>query len=406
MTREYYTDSYTLNFTAEVVAVETVDGRPAVLLDRSWFYPASGGQPHDTGRLIQGSTTALVVDVIDDEDGDDTLHVLDRPLTLGPVTAEIDRARRLDHMQHHTGQHILSEAFVQVAEAETVGFHLSPQSVTIDVNRADLTAEAIDAAETLANEIVRQDRPVSVRFVTVAEAAELPLRKRPPGKDGLLRLIDIEAFDLNACGGTHVARTGEVGLIKVAGTERRGATTRVEFLCGGRALADYRQKQAVVRELGAALTTGPTELLPSVLKLQEENKELRHILKQREATLLAFEAERLLATAEPLGDEARLVARVFTDRAPDELRRLATLIAEAGQTVALLGIAGERSHLIFCRSAGAPGEMNALIKPALAALGGRGGGNATMAQGGGPPADEQAVAEVLAAAATQLRTGS
>ena len=394
MTRSYYTDSTTLVFAAEIVAADTRDGRPAVLLDPGYFYPTSGGQPHDTGELRRGDETARVIDVIERESDGAVLHVLDRPLPPGPVAAIIDRDRRLDHMRHHTGQHILSQAFIRVAAAETVGFHLSNQSVTIDLNRADLGATEIDAAEALANEVIQADTPVSVRFVTTAEAAALPLRKTPPGRDGRLRLIDIEGFDLTACGGTHVARAGEVGLVKIARTERRGATTRVEFLCAGRVLADYRAKQDVVRQLGELLTTGAAELPAIVAKLQEENKALRVDLRRQGDALLVLEAAQLLAAAEPLG-AARLVTRVFAGRSPDELRRLATALAEAGGTVALLGLAGERSQLVFARSADAPGDMGALLKPALAALGGRGGGSPTLAQGGGPAADEAAVAAVL-----------
>ena len=219
MTRAYYTDSYTLEFEATIIAVETVDGRPAAGLDHSYFYPTSGGQPHDTGHLRRGDTVARVLDVVEGE-GDAIWLILDRPLGPGPVAASIDRDRRRDHMEHHTGQHILSAAFIRVAEAETVGFHLSQQSVTIDLDRADLSAAELDAAETLANEVIRDDRPVSARFVAAAEAAGLPLRKTPPGRDGLLRLIDIAGFDLTACGGTHVARTGEVGLIKMCIRDR------------------------------------------------------------------------------------------------------------------------------------------------------------------------------------------
>lgn len=401
MTRPYYTDSYTLEFPAAMIAAEIHDGRPAAILDRSYFYPTSGGQPHDTGELRHGDEVARVLDVIERESDEAVLHVLDRPLSPGPVAATIDRERRLDHMRHHTGQHILSRAFIRVVGAETVGFHLSPQTVTIDLDRADLSPEEIDAAETLANEVIWSDAPVSVRFVTMAEAAALPLRKTPPGRDGLLRLVDIEGFDLTACGGTHVARAGEVGLVKIARTERRGAATRVEFLCAGRALADYRLRQAIVRDLGAALTTGPAELTAAVGKLQEEAKALRNDLRQKAAALLALEAAQLLAAAEQQGD-ARLVVRVYTDREPDELRRLATALAEEDGVVALLGTAGERTHLVFARSAGAPGAMGELIKPALAALGGRGGGSPTMAQGGGPAADETAVAAALASAAAGL----
>ncbi len=162
MSRAYYTDSYTTRFAAEIVAADHHEGRPAAILDHSYFYPTSGGQPHDTGRLSIDDESARVIDVVERESDAAVLHVLDRPLAPGPVAAEIDRARRFDHMQHHTGQHILSQAFVQVAGAETVGFHLSPQSVTIDLDRADLTSQEIDDAESLANEIVWEDRPVSV----------------------------------------------------------------------------------------------------------------------------------------------------------------------------------------------------------------------------------------------------
>ncbi|HRO91399.1 MAG TPA: DHHA1 domain-containing protein [Promineifilum sp.] len=392
--RPYYTDSTTLDFAAMIESLEDFDGRPAVLLEPGYFYPTSGGQPHDTGQLRRGDEIARVIDVVERESDGVALHILDRPLSPGPVAASIDRDRRLDHMRHHTGQHILSQAFIRVAEAETVGFHMSAQSITIDLDRADLSAAEIDRAEALANEVVWADGPVSVRFVTLAEAATLPLRKTPPGRDGRLRLIDIEGFDLTACGGTHVARTGEVGLIRIARTERRGGMTRVEFLCAGRALADYRAGQDVLRQLGAALTTGAAELPAAVARLQEENKALRLDLRRREDALLALEAAQLLAAAEP-ASAARLVRRVFVGRSPDEVRRLATALVEAGGVVALLGLAGERSHLVFARSADAPGDMGALVKVALAKLGGRGGGSPTLAQGGGPAADEAAVAAVL-----------
>ena len=401
MSRPYYTDSYALEFAAELVATQTLDGRPTVLLDPGYFYPTSGGQPHDTGELRRGDETARVIDVVERESDGAILHVLDRPLPPGPVAAIIDRDRRLDHMRHHTGQHILSQAFIRVAEAETVGFHMSQQSITIDLDRSDLSAAEIDRAEGLANEVIWADGPVSVRFVTLDEAAALPLRKTPPGRDGRLRLVDIEGFDLTACGGTHVTRTGEVGLLKITRTERRGAMTRVEFLCAGRALADYRAKQDVVRQLGELLTTGAAELPAIVAKLQEENKALRVDLRRQGDALLALEAEQLLAAAEPLGT-ARLVTRVFAGRSPDELRRLATVLAEAGGVVALLGLAGERSQLVFARSADAPGDMGALLKPALATLGGRGGGSPTLAQGGGPAADETAVAAALRLARSLL----
>jgi alanyl-tRNA synthetase len=405
--RAYYWDSYEVAFAAEVVEATEVDGRPAVRLSQTYFYPTSGGQPHDTGRLFQGSQTARVVDVVGRESDEAVLHLLDAAIAPGMTTGEIDWPRRFDHMQQHTGQHILSQAFIRVAEAETIGFHLSGQSVTIDLDRADMTAEEVLAAEQLANETVGYNLPVWASEVAREVAATLPLRKLPPGRDGRLRLIDIEGFDLTACGGTHVKGTAEVGLIKVLKTERRGESTRVEFVCGGRAVADYRRKHDVVTQLGATLTTGLDDLPAALARVQDEARQLRLELKRERGARLALEAAQLLAAAEPLGG-ARLVMRVLAGREVDEARQLANLLT-AGGAVALLGVAGERAQLVLGRPAEGPAfaHMGEAIKPALAALGGaRGGGGAVSAQGGGPAADEATVAAALAAAAAWLRATS
>ena len=405
--KAYYDDSYTAQFTAEVIEVTAVGGRPAVRLSQTYFYPTSGGQPNDTGSLRQGERTARVVDVIVREADDAVLHVLDTPLATGTVAATIDWPRRFDHMQQHTGQHILSQAFIRLAEAETIGFHLSGQSVTIDLDQAEMSAEAIHAAEQMASEVVAQNRPVRAGEVAREMAATLPLRKLPPGRDGKLRLVDIDGFDLTACGGTHVNGTAEVGLIKVLKTERRGEATRVEFVCGGRAVADYRRKHDVTQQLSAALTTGLDDLVPALARAQDEARQLRLELKRERGARLALEAEQLLAAAEPLGG-ARLVTRVLGGREVDEARQLANLLT-AGGAVALLGVAGERAQLVFARPAAGPAfaHVGEAIKPALAALGGaRGGGGAVSAQGGGTAADEAMVADALAAAAAWLRAAA
>lgn len=405
--RAYYWDSYEVAFAAEVVEATEVDGRPAVRLSQTYFYPTSGGQPHDTGRLFRGNQTAGVIDVVVRESDEAVLHVLDAVVGLGEVTAELDWPRRFDHMQQHTGQHILSQAFIRRAEAETIGFHLSKQSVTIDLDRADLTAEEIRAAEQLANEVVAENRPVRAGEVTRETAATLPLRKLPPGRDGWLRLIDIDGFDLTACGGTHVKGTAEVGLVKVLKTERRGAATRVEFVCGGRAVADYRHKHDVTQQLSTALTTGIDDLPAALGRAQDEARQLRLELKRERGARLVLEAEQLLALAEAVG-EARLVRRVLVRREVDEARQLVNLLTAAGG-VALLGVAGERAQLVFGRPAAGPtfAHMGEAIRPALAALGGaRGGGGAVSAQGGGPPADEAMITDALAAAVAWLRSAA
>ena len=404
--RAYYWDSYTVEFAAEVVEATEIEGRPAARLSQTYFYPTSGGQPHDTGHLFQGNQTARVVDVVVRESDEAVLHVLDAAVAPGMATGEIDWPRRFDHMQQHTGQHILSQAFIRVAEAETIGFHLSGQSVTIDLDRADLTAEEVCAVEQLVNEVVAQNRPVRASEVVRETAIDLRLRKLPPGRDGRLRLVDIEGLDLTACGGTHVKGTAEVGLIKVLKTERRGAATRVEFVCGGRAVADYRLKHDVTQELAATLTTGVSDLPSALARLQEEARLLRLEVKRERGARLALEATQLLDAAEIIG-AARVVRRVLVGREVDEARQLANLLTAAG-AVALLGVAGERAQLVFGRAAAGPGfaHMGEAIKPALAALGGAGGGGPTSAQGGGPPADEAAVAAALEAAVAWLRTAA
>ena len=405
--RAYYWDSYTVAFAAEVVEATEIAGRPAVRLSLTYFYPTSGGQPNDTGILKQGEQVARVVDVVVRESDEAVLHVLDVAIAPGMATGEIDWPRRFDHMQQHTGQHILSQAFIRVAEAETIGFHLSGQSVTIDLDRVELTVEEVRAAEQLANEVVARNRPVRASEVAREAATGLPLRKLPPGRDGKLRLVDIEGFDLTACGGTHVAGTAEVGLVKVLKTERRGAATRVEFVCGGRAVADYRLKHDVVQQLGATLTTGIDDLPAALARLQEEARQLRLELKRERGARLALEAGQLLDGAETVGG-ARVVRRVLVGREMDEARQLATLLT-AGGAVALLGVAGERAQLVFARPTEGPGfaHVGEAIKPALAALGGaRGGGGPTSAQGGGPAADETTVAAALKAAVAWLRTAA
>jgi len=405
--RAFYWDSYTVKFEAEVVEATEIEGRPALRLSSTYFYPTSGGQPNDTGSLRQGEQVARVVDVVVRESDEAVLHVLDAAIAAGHVTGELDWPRRFDHMQQHTGQHILSQAFIRTAEAETIGFHLSGQSVTIDLDRADLTAEEVRAAEQLANEVVTQNRPVRAGEVTREAAATLPLRKLPPGRDGRLRLIDIDGFDLTACGGTHVAGTAEVGLIKVLKTERRGEAMRVEFVCGGRAVADYRRKHDVTQQLGATLTTGIDDLPAALARVQDEARQLRLELKRERGARLALEAEQLLAAAETLG-ATRLVGHVLAGREVDEARQLANLLTAAG-AVALLGVAGKRAQLIFARPAEGPSfaHMGEAIRPALAALGGaRGGGGALSAQGGGPAADEATVVAALAAAIAWLRVAA
>ncbi len=378
--RLYYDDAYTLQFSARVTERLTVDGHPALILDQTYFYPTSGGQPNDLGT-IDG---VPVIDVIARQEDGEVVHVLERDVPAETVAGVIDRARRIEHMQHHTGQHILSQAFVQIAGASTVGFHLSTESITIDLDRVNLSDEVVAAVEDLANEVVLADRPVTARIIQPDDAEGVRIRKMPEHLlTGGLRIIDIDGFDVTACGGTHVARTGEIGLIKVLRLEKRGDKTRVEFRCGGRALRDYREKNAIVNQLMADFTCAMSEVTEAATRLQEEVKSAQRALKSTTGTLLDYEAAQLSAeTLEQNG--MRIVKLNFADRDFGDVRGLASRITQEPGRVALLAVSGAKAQIVFARSADLSADMNALLKRVLPLLnGGRGGGQPQMAQGGG-----------------------
>ena len=396
--RLYYADSYSTTFEANLISTTTVNGAPAAILDRTCFYPTSGGQPHDTGTL----NGAAVLDVIVRESDGAVLHILDRALGAGRVSGQVDWVRRFDHMQHHTGQHILSQAFVRLTRAETVGFHMSPDSITIDLNRPDLAPATVDAAEDLANQIVTENRPVCAWFPADDELAALALRK-VPDVEGKFRVVAVEGFDVTACGGTHVARTGEIGLIKVLRTERRGDILRVEFRCGGRALRDYRLKNALLHQIAAEMTTGFADLPAVLAKLRDENKALRRDLRQVQALALAHEAETLWAAGEQASG-VRLVLAAFAERDAGELRQLVQQVIARPSTVMVCAASGAKAQLIAARSDDVALDMVAVLKRGLAVWGiERGGGRPSFAQGGGGAVSPAEVQAALQAAAEHIR---
>ena len=394
--RLYYADAYLREFDARVIEQLTWDGKPAAVLERTAFYPTSGGQPHDTGTL----NGVKVVDVVERESDGAVVHVLAGELQGDAVHGEIDRARRFDLMQQHTGQHILSQAFTTALQADTVSFHLGVEVTTVDLNRAPLSEEQLDKAEALANEVVFSNRPVRARFVGREELATLPLRKLPQVA-GPIRIVEIADFDWSPCGGTHCRRTGEVGLIKIVRAERRGAETRVHFLCGGRALADYRRKNRLVLDLAARFSVGDWELADAVERLSDEARASRKQVRVLREQLLDYEAAALIAGAEKLGG-ARVVRQAYTDRTVDEIRHLAQRLTAEPGVIALLGrgSVGGKAQFVFARSADLPHDMNVLLRTACQTVGGGGGGRPNFAQGGGP--DGARVEEALAAAWEQI----
>lgn len=390
-TRLYYNDSYTTSFKARIIERFQHHGNLAVVLDQSYFYPTSGGQPHDIGTLNDLPVVNVLVRLEDNA----VAHIINGEIWADEVTGQIDWPRRFDHMQQHTGQHILSQAFLRAAEAETVSFHLSGDYATIDLKDSGLKPAHIEKAELIANQIIWENRPVTARLVSKEEADSLPLRKIPDIDDDQLRIVEVKEFDLTACGGTHVSYTGEIGLIKIIKLERRKEVLRIEFLCGRRALVDYRQKNRIVNQLANELTTGYAEIEASVVRLRDEAKQSRRLLKQQLSHSLSIEAGHLLKHGTRKGNSV-IVSELFSGRDLTELKMLANQIIEHPNSIALLGSIGDSAQLIFARSEDAPGEMNQLIKQALQVLGSAtGGGTAKFAQGGGTSADSERMTQAL-----------
>jgi alanyl-tRNA synthetase len=318
----------------------------------------------------------------------------------------VDWQRRFDLMQQHTGQHILSAASVERLEANTVGFHLSDDYSTIDLDRAPLGAQDLAEVEALANSIVFENRQAIARFVSDEQVASLPLRK-PLAHEGPVRIVEIPDFDCSACGGTHVRATGEVGLIKITRSERRGSETRVEFLCGYRALQDYEAKNALVMDLAREFTVGYWELGDLVHRLASDLKDTRRELRRSRDDLLDAEALALWHQA-PLLGPARVIQARLPGRSADDLKHLAQRLVAHPATVALLaaGAAGEKGFFTFARSTDLDLHMGQLVRQACRVIGGGGGGRPEFAQGGGPDGErvDQALIEASQALADLLES--
>ena len=383
--RLYYSDSYLREFDATLVDTVSHDGQTALVLDRTAFYPDSGGQPSDAGAFGD----VRVLDVVHVEDGR-ILHVVDRAPSATALHGTIDWTRRFDHMQQHTGQHVLSAAFARLLSVRTESFHMGVDYSTIDLAR-EVSAQEIARAENEANRIVWEDRPVRIRFADAEEAASMGLRKESK-RDGTLRLIEIEDFDLSACGGTHVARTGAIGIIAVAASERFRGGSRITFLCGGRALAGFRALRDSVAGSVRALSVLPAELPAAIERLQAEGKDLRRHIKDFQSRVAAQEADALAAAAQPSGD-VRLVLTAMPGWDAAGLKTVASRIVERpGHLVVLLGDP-PTVPIVVARSSDVAQDAGAILRKIVERHGGKGGGRPEMAQGGGITAPPAAVLE-------------
>jgi len=375
--RLYYTDSYLTEFESVVTACVRSAEQFEVSLAATAFYPTGGGQPNDLGVL--GGRNVL--DVIDREDGG-VAHILDGPLEPGArVKGAISWPRRFDHMQQHSGQHILSAAFEAVGKARTESFHLGTASCTIDLDRFMSPVE-IAAAEDEANRVVWLDREVRICFASADTAPELALRKEPT-RIGTLRLIEVTDFDRSACGGTHVARTGAVGIIAITGWEKFKGGTRIEFLCGRRALGRLREWRDVFSATSRVLSVLPEALAPAIERLQGENKALGRTVRELQDQLAVHKAAELVAAAGPAANGRIVIARALEGWDATGLKGIATAAAASpGVCIAVFSTA-RPALVVVARAPDAGIDASAVLKGLVGRFGGKGGGKPEFAQGGG-----------------------
>ncbi|HEY3706529.1 MAG TPA: DHHA1 domain-containing protein [Terracidiphilus sp.] len=410
--RLYYADSTLKTFTAAVSGLRELgvpDGEPLwqIALDRSAFYPTSGGQPFDTGmlqaRLATGATAEVAVAQVEEDDEGTVWHYARQPLAEGThVEGFVDWDRRFDHMQQHTGQHLLSAVFWEQLQAATVSFHLGEITSTIDLAIAPPAHHSLERVERTANQIIAEDRTVTTRFVPRAEAeallAEGILRKLPE-REGTIRLVDIAELDHNACGGTHVRSTGQIGSILIRSIEKVSRGVRVEFVCGMRAVRTARNDSGILREVSTLLSTGAPELPDAVTRLLNEAKAGARERQKLREELASYQGAALAAEAEAEGG-VRMVVRSWKDRDSDYVKLLASRTAAAATSTAVVFSAahGEPVRVYLARSLNLNFNCGQMLREALAALGLRGGGSPDLAQGDVPVHQYAALVESLIAA--------
>jgi len=373
----YFEDPLTLEFTAQVTECRTLNGgRFGVVMPRTYFYPTSGGQEHDTGSIGE----ARVLDVY--KENGDILHVTDKSLTTGDYPARIDRERRIRAMQHHTAQHILSASFLEVANIDSLSANINGDSPsTIDLEVSETTPEILNRAEACANRIFFENRAVKTYNTTQDEIARLPVRK-PPKVSGLIRVVEVDGFDYTPCGGTHCPNTGMVGLLKIVKTERVNQKLRVHFVAGYQALDYFGLYQGVAQQTANLLETGLDGILSALEHKLDQLKAAQVELETLRAGLLAAEAERLADSAENI-DPLRLVVARFRDRPATDLRQLGMKLREKpGMVASLAAYDGVKLSLVVACAKNTGLDARDLLKKHLDPLNGRGGGDASLAQGG------------------------
>jgi len=419
MTKRLYYDSSEIHeFDTVVEAVAPVspeESRPTVILRETAFYPTSGGQVHDTGWLaLDGDERLRVTEVADAEDGR-IVHYLEAPAKLplagAAVHGSIDLERRRDHMQQHSGQHVLSAAFVELYQMSTVSFHMGEDYCSIDLATPSVSSRQIEGAEKRANQIIFENRPVRIRYVSRAEAEKLGLRKLPPAERDELRLVEVADFDVSACGGTHVGASGQIGSIVLRKSERVRQGTRVEFVCGERAVRMARRDYGALSDAAALFSAQLWDVPEQIRKSIEESKLLR---KQKDDALDQLAELMALAALhnQPETNGRKIVVRAFSDRDINFAKLFAQKVTRAATpAIALVASTVDPPGMVFAQTptqtpgaaTGATADMGALLKQVLSSVGGRGGGSRDFAQGGVPAGSTINVEQLLREAAGTIR---
>jgi alanyl-tRNA synthetase len=407
--RLYYDSSETHEFDSvveEVVPPTAEQSRPAVILRETAFYPTSGGQVHDTGWLtLEGAERLRVTEVADAEDGR-ILHYLQAPAKMPlagiRVLGSIDPERRREHMQQHSGQHVLSAAFIELYQMPTVSFHMAEDYCSIDLTTPAVTSEQMVGAEKRANQIVFENRPVVIRYVSRADAEKLGLRKPPATERDELRIVSVEDFDVSACGGTHVRATGQIGSILLRKSEKVRQGTRVEFVCGDRAVRMARRDYSALSEAAALFSTKLWDVPEQIHKSFEDTKLLRKQKDDALDQLAGFMASAALHS-EPEKNGHKLVVKVFSDRDINFTKLFAQKVTRAATpAIALAASTLDPPGAVFAQTPGGAADMGALLKQVLSSVGGRGGGSRDFAQGGVPAGCD--IEQLLRQAADTIKT--
>ncbi|MCU4669231.1 alanyl-tRNA editing protein [Bacillus paralicheniformis] len=399
----FYKDPYLKTFETKILKQQQdKKGDFYITLEETAFYPTGGGQPHDIGTL--NGVKVLNVEEVDGE----IRHYVERTLPNldDQVVGVIDWERRFDHMQQHTGQHILSAAFAQLYDLHTVGFHLGNDTVTIDLDVSELTEEMAGKAEKLANEIITENRSIVAKWIEYDDLVNYPIRKLPSVKENI-RLVMIDEFDYNGCGGTHPSATGEVGAIKVLNWERQRKKIRLYFVCGNRVITHFDQKQKAIVELTGLLNRPEGELSEAVKRLLENVKKLDKALLESNEKNLQYEANELLAKS-AIQNDTVMVIETFSNRSIQELQKLAKMIADREKR-ALIFFLSENDHrfqLVCGRGEANKMDMRTLMQESLSLIDGKGGGNKMFAQGGGTASltIEEFMKNVMNIIATQIKS--